>query len=238
MDSKVAIFREQFNTRLGKVEYRKVPMKYKGIIDGQEVATIYVGSEKSNSRLRIYDKKLEQIQHKGSKLEKALKCNDWVRFEGVFRNEYAHQLSGALMNLKNDDEFGNLIASTLYQKYLFMEVDNGVANVPTEYTQMLIDCVYNNSFKLRASLTRNYELARNIAYIFNGSGVMNTIYKLKEIWGMDAVMWLMEYILESVQGEFKPNEDCRSWLFHNAEDYKKFYPEFDDFIKENLIQIL
>lgn len=238
MDSKVAIFREQFNARIGKVEYRKVPMKYKGIIDGQEVGTIYVGSEKSNSRLRIYDKRFEQIQHKGNKLEKALKCNNWVRFEGVFRNEYAHQLSGALMKLKNDDEFGNLIASTIYQKYLFMEVDNGVASVPTEYTQMLIDCVNNNSFKLRASLTRNYELARNIAYIFNGSGVMNTIYKLKEIWGLDSVMWLMEYILEAIQSDFKPNEDCRYWLLHNVEDYRKYYPEFDDFIKSNLIQIL
>lgn len=234
MDSKVAIFREQFNKKLGKMEYRKVPMKFKGIISQQEVGTIYVGSEKSNSRLRIYDKRMEQITHKGNKLSVALNCSDWVRFEGVFRNEYAHQLSKELMKIKNDDEFASLIASTLYQKYLFMEVDNGVASVPTEYTQMLIDSVTNYSFKLRAALTRNYELAKNIAYIFYGSGVMNTLYKLKEIWGMDAVMYILESIIEELQDDYKPNEDCRYWLIHNKDDYKLHYPDYADFIKDNL----
>lgn len=234
MDSKIAIFREQFNQKQGKMEYRKVPMKFKGIIIQQEVGTVYVGSEKSNSRLRIYDKKIEQIEHKGNKLDKALKCNDWIRFEGVFRNEYAHQLSEVLMNIKTDDEFGNLIASTLYQKYLFMEVDNGVASVPTEYTQMLIDCVYNNSFRLRASLTRNYDLARNIAYIYYGSGVMNTLFKVNEIWGIDAVIWVLESIVERLQNNFKPNEDCRYWLIHNRDDYKVNYPDFEDFVRDNL----
>lgn len=234
MDSKIAIFREQFNQKHGKMEYRKVPMKFKGIIIQQEVGTVYVGSEKSNSRLRIYDKKVEQIQHKGNKLDKALKCNDWIRFEGVFRNEYAHQLSEALMNIKTDDEFGNLIASTLYQKYLFMKVDDGVASVPTEYTQMLIDCVYNSSFRLRASLTRNYDLARNIAYIYYGSGIMNTLFKVNEIWGVDAVIWILESIVERLQDNFKTNEDCRYWLVHNRDDYKTNYPDFEDFVTDNL----
>lgn len=238
MDSRVAVFREQYNSRLGKNEYRKVPMKYKGIIAGKDVGTIYVGSEKSNSRLRIYDKRIEQIQNKGSKFDKALQCKNWVRFEGVFRNEYAHQLSSELMKISTDDEFANLLASTLYQKYFFMQVDKGVALAPTYYTQALIDCVYNNSFKLKASLTRNYELARNISYIFNGSGVMNTFYKLKEIWGMDAVMWVFEYIIESLQDDFIPNDDCKYWLRRNRLDYQKNYQKFDDFVNENLNKLL
>lgn len=238
MDKKVAIFREQYNARIGKKEYRKVPMKFKGIITGEEVGTIYVGSEKSNSRLRVYDKKTEQISNKGNKLDKALQCKNWVRFEGVFRNEYAHQLSSALMNIQNDDEFGNLIASTIYQKYLFMQIDNGKADAPTYYAQMIIDCVYDSSFKLRASLTRNYELAKNIAYIFYGSGVMNTFYKLKEFWGMDAVMWVLEYIAEKLQDDYIPNDDCRYWIKKNKTDYLKDYPDFNKYVNDNLTKLL
>lgn len=45
--------------------------------------------------------------------EKAISTENWVRFEGVFRNEYAHQISNALMNVNNDEEYLNLIACTI-----------------------------------------------------------------------------------------------------------------------------
>lgn len=234
MDSKVALFREQKNKKTGKMEFRKVIMKYEGFLKGNEVQTLYVGSPKSNSRLRIYDKKREQIERKGSKLQKALGCENWTRFEAVMRNEYAHQLSAELMNITTDNEFANLIALTISQKYRFMEVDNGVAGNPTEYTQMLLDCISNNMFKLRTSSARNYELTRNIIYIFSGSGVMNTLYKLKAIWGIDAVVGLMEYILDRLENGFAPNDDCRYWLNNNLNDYKKQYPDFDTYMHQNI----
>lgn len=238
MDSKVAIFREQYNSRLGKMEYRRITMKYEGILVKDVVQSLYVGSVKSNSRLRVYDKRIEQIVNKGNKLDKALQCKNWIRFEGVFRNEYAHQLSSALMKIKSDGELGNLIALTLYQKYLFMYTDNGVAIAPTKYTQMLIDCVSNKNFKLRASLTRNYDLTRNITYLLDGSGIMNTLYKLQIIWGMDSVLWLLKYISEKLQDDFIPSDDCRYWLKHNLTDYQSNYPDFEKFLKENLSLLL
>lgn len=120
------------------------------------------------------------------------------------RNEYAHQLSAELMNIATDSEYANLIALTISQKYRFMEVDNGVAGNPTEYTQLLLDCLCNNKFKLRTTSTRNYELSKNIRYIFHGSGVMNTFYKLKEIWDMDAVVELMQCIIERLENVYEP----------------------------------
>lgn len=234
MDSKIAVFRQQLNEKNGKMEYRRVPMKFKGIISGQDVQTMYVGSEKSKSRLRIYDKRVEQIKHKGNKLEKAMNCNAWIRFEGVFRDEYAHQLSEALMTIKSNYEFANLIALTLYQKYLFMEVNNGVAGSPTDFTQMLIDCVFNNNFKLRAPLTRSYELARNIEYICHGSGTMTSLHKIKCIWGMDAVREVFEILADRLEYKYIPNDDCIFWLMRNTDDYRKHYPDFQDFINENL----
>lgn len=233
IDETVGLFREYINKQKNEVAYRKIPMKYEGILKAKEVPTIYIGSVLSNSQLRIYDKKLEQIQKKGAKLDKALKCNDWVRFEGVFRNEYSHQLSEELMKTQTDDEFANLIASTLSQKYRFMEVDNGVVSCSTYYTQMLIDCLNNGNFKLRASSSKNFDLARSIVYIFYGSGIMNSMYKVKELWGIDAVKGLMEYLLEELKDGFSPNDDCLFWLKKNRDDYMRNFKDFDSFLRAN-----
>lgn len=187
-------------------------------------------------KLIIYQRysTLEQIERKGSKLKKACSCKNWIRFEAVMRNEYAHQLSAELMNIATDSEYANLIALTISQKYRFMEVDNGVAGNPTEYTQLLLDCLCNNKFKLRTTSTRNYELSKNIRYIFHGSGVMNTFYKLKEIWDMDAVVELMQCIIERLENGYEPNDDCRYWLYNNLKDYKKQYPDFNTYMHDNI----
>ncbi|MBQ8490263.1 MAG: replication initiation factor domain-containing protein [Pseudobutyrivibrio sp.] len=234
MDERVAVFRKQLNELNHRVEYRKVPMKYEGRIVGEEVETIYVGSNKSNSRLRIYNKRKEQIANNGNKLEKAVKCNSWVRFEGVFRNDYAHQLSDELFKIKTDVELLELIASTLCNKYFFMNVNKGVAEKPTLYTQRILDAISNGDYRLRAPRNRSYELSKNIAYIFNGSGVMSTLYKMKKIWGIEAVNWLLCYIQELIQNKYIGNADCKYWLTNNLKDYQMYYPDFSTFVGENL----
>lgn len=232
-DGKVAVFRDYISKKTGNAEYRKVPLQYKGIAREREFPTIYMGSVQSNSELRIYDKRLEQIERGGTKYQKAIQCKNWVRFEGVFKHEYAHQITAELMKLQTDNEFVNFIALTLSQKYRFMVADDGVVSCPTEYTQMLIDCITQKNFKLRAISSRNYELTTSIAYIFSGSGVMNTLYKLKTIWGMKAVLGLIEYIIEVLENDFRPNDDCRYWLTKNQSDYRKNYSDFDTFLRDN-----
>lgn len=196
MDSRIGVFREYMSKKTGKLEYKRVAMKYSGLLKEQDVPTIYIGSMQSDSRLRIYDKKREQIEKKGTKFDKAVGCKNWIRFEGVFRHEYAHQLSEQLLKISSINDYLNLIASTLVQKFRFMTVDaNGAADVETDYTQMLLNAINNNSFQLKAPSTRNYDLARNINYIFTGSGIMNTLYKVEEIWGAEAADYLLEYIV-------------------------------------------
>lgn len=240
MHNEIAIFREYRSKKTGDFGYKRVPMMYEGILKEREVPTVYIGSVQSNSRLRIYDKRREQIERKGTKLDKAAGCKNWVRFEGIFRHDYAHQISDELLHIQSGDEYMNLIATTLAQKYRFMTVDRntGEADTNTDYTQMILDAIMNNSFQLKAPSTRNYELAQNIAYIFSGSGVMNTLYKILDIWDMDAVMCLLEYIIEDLQGGFQPNADCLSWLIRNRKDYQKNYPVFDAFMNKNVSSVL
>ena len=55
IDNKVALFREYTNKRTGKLDYQKVKISCTGFLQGEEVPTIYLGSAKSNCRLRIYN---------------------------------------------------------------------------------------------------------------------------------------------------------------------------------------
>ncbi|WP_279096418.1 replication initiation factor domain-containing protein [Lactobacillus taiwanensis] len=68
-----------------------------------EVNTIYVGSRYSDSYLRIYDKKLEQMSKKGIFHSLANRCNDWVRVEGEFKNRECHNIGAMVSNLPTDN---------------------------------------------------------------------------------------------------------------------------------------
>ena len=103
---------------------------------------------------------------------------------------------------------------------------------------MLVDCILQNNFKLKAASSRNYDLAVNIKYLFNGSGIMNTLYKVLSIWDINAVLELFDYMIEVLENDYRPNDDCRYWLSKNLSDYQKNYPDYDSFVRENLLPLL
>ena len=113
-------------------------------------------------------------------------------------------------------------------------VDNGVVDCDTEYTQMLIDCITNGSFVLRAPSSRNYELAKNLSYLFQGSGIVSTLYKVKSVWGDQAVIDTLEYLAEYVD-EWTPNDDCNRWLKVYTADYKKAHPDYMPFFRAAVV---
>ncbi len=80
MDGKIGIFKEYKRKNTGEIDYKRVLMKYEGYLKENEVPTIYIRSVQSNSRLRIYDKRREQLERKGTKLDKAVGCRKalWV----------------------------------------------------------------------------------------------------------------------------------------------------------------
>jgi len=233
IDNRIGIFREHINEKTGKVSYRKVDMQYQGFIKGKEVPTIYLGAPASMSRLRIYDKKQEQIDRNGSKLDIAQQCKDWVRFEGIFRHEYSHQLTDELLKINNDDKFSNLIACTMIQKFRLMYIDNGVVDCDTEYSQTLLDSINNKSFVLKAPSSKNYEIVKSLIHLFCGSGVISTLNKIKTIWGDDAILVVLKFI-EEYLGKWSQNDDCRYWIDRNKENYRRNHPDFDKFFNDNV----
>lgn len=231
--NKIGIFREKVNENTGEITYRRSNIKFEGYLKGEEVPTIYLGSVQSNSQMRVYDKKREQLERNGTKLKKAKSSLDWVRFEGVFKGEFAHQLSEELLRIQNDSEYANLIASTLIQKYRFMYIDNGVIDCETEYTDLLLKCITNQNFTLKSPSSRNYDIFKSMNYIFNGSGFISTLYKIKAIWGDDAISFMLKFIEEYLDG-YEPNDDCRYWLNNNLKSYEMSYSDFDDFFNDFL----
>ena len=125
----------------------------------------------------------------------------------------------------------------MIQKFRIMYIDNGVVDCDTEYSQMLLDSITNQNFALKSPSSRNYELAKSLVYLFHGSGVIPTLYKIKVVWGEDAISSLLTFI-EEYLNECEVNDDCRYWLRKNVADYQKNYPEFDMFLKESIVPIL
>lgn len=234
INNRVGVFYEYINKKSGKPDYRRNRVDINGIARGQDIATVYLGSVKSNSRMRIYDKRFEQIERKGNKLEKARNCHDWVRFELVLRHEYSHQIGEKLFTIQNDEEFADLIANSIAQKFQFFYIEDGVIDCETLYTQLLLDTMKNKNLILKAPSSKNFDLIKSIKYLYFGSGIVSTLYKIKEIFGENALSTFINTLQDYVS-EWEPNDDCRYWLYRNKEDYNTNFPDFDLFLRENLL---
>ena len=236
MDGHISVVREYINPKTNETALRICKLDYKAILNEADVSTIYIGSKKSDTFMRIYDKRLEQIEHQGRKLDKAMKTHDWIRFEAVFRRNYAHQIGEKLLEITTDAELADFIAGILLKKYSFYHICNGKVDVPTDYTQMLMDATIGN-YELKSPTSRNYDLVKQILYMLGDSGTLTTLYKIFRIWndkGLERILQIMIELLKT----FEPNADCRTWLRFHEKDYKKIFTEFDDFIKDTILPVL
>lgn len=86
-----------------------------------KVNTLYVGSRLSDGFLRIYDKKLEQINNKGVFHSLANQCNDWVRVEGKFKNRECHDM-GAMVSTLTTDKIDTYLASYIFKHWKLVSV--------------------------------------------------------------------------------------------------------------------
>ena len=80
--------------------------------DQDEGDTVYIGSEKSEMRIRIYDKAKEQGDYEGI----------WNRLEMVNRRDYARAVLDALVT--NGAEMGEIVAGILADRIAFIENDD------------------------------------------------------------------------------------------------------------------
>lgn len=192
------IYRDLENERLYIVDHRgrKSRRKYGGVMTDWRIQTFYVGSKKENSaaKLRIYDKRAEQIANNGFRLQEAQSCSSWTRFEVSYRNKYAHQISEDLLNLNTPVELAQYLASKILDRYRFVDT---YANDFTCYTKVLQGIASSNDFApLRSERPENNSLQKSTTHLLKNSSLMQNLYKVEAIWGADGIHQYLQGVLK------------------------------------------
>lgn len=182
---------------------RNAKRKISAVQNDMTTSTFYVGSRKENSRLllRVYNKKQEQIQAKGFRLEEAINCDSWVRFEASFRGNYAHQITEQLKNINNEIELSQFIASKICDKYRFTDVSTGEY---TDFTKDLLSIVGDSNYSaLRSENPKNNSLANSISHIIKGSGLYPLLFKIGQVWNEQTEVEFLEIIYQIYLNNYK-----------------------------------
>lgn len=203
--------------------------KLQGFAVGKEVPTLYVGAVSSDSQLRIYDKKLEQVQRNGSKLAWVLQFDSVVRFELTLKHDLAHNLTSLLLNINSEKELNDLILSVFLQKFYFKRAKTDKA---TKYTKMMEHALKEKQSYLLGHFNRDNDLLRLFKYMLYGSGTVSTLYKILAIWGYADLDKAIDY-LKSFVKNWNVNDNCNTWLEKHTDDTKKTFGSFTD-LKKNL----
>lgn len=192
--------------------------------DGQ-YETFYLGGKKNKSAcfLRCYDKRKEQIETGGYRYDEAIACESWVRFEVVFRHDYAHQITDMLLQQQmTPQELQRMIAKMISDKFRFYDT---TLNDTIMITDDLLDIAAGaKTATLHSVNTVDTTLQQSVRHLAQGSGLYSTLYKFYLIWGDSGEETLIRHLFEKYRGEYKPQADERkelnSWDIKHHEELK------------------
>lgn len=213
--------------RLVDKNNRKNRSKISAVVNDQRVNTIYVGSKKKNTRLlmRIYDKKLEQINkaHQASHYLIAKNCNDWIRFEASFRQNYARQIGEELSKLTTKEELSGFLFDIFCEKYRFYD------SFREEYTNLTkVMLAYADGFAdvLDSRQAQESSLEVSINYLCKGAGLMPSLAKIEAFYGQKGIKDFFEYLLEYYEMIYEIKQDTHYYIVNHTNDYqaRKKYP--------------
>lgn len=186
--------------------------------------TFYAGSKKAktDSFLRCYDKKEEQIQTHGFRYQEAEQHKSWVRFEASYRQNFAHQISDQFLQksdngnyiIQTDTELQQFIAKHISDKYCFYDI---ASDSPTTFSEDLAAIAKGIKIDaLSRPNARDNTLKQSIDYLKKYSGLFSTLYKIHEIWGEAGESEFLTHILNCYESEYKPEahkkDDIQYWL--------------------------
>lgn len=215
-----------------KLNLVKKNCKLQGFAINKEVPTCYCGAVSSDCQLKIYDKKREQIERHGSKLDYVLKYDSVIRFELALKHALAHNLTDMLLKVDNDKQLSNLILSIFLQKFYFKRARTDKA---TLYTKKMQKALKGDQEYLLGHVNADNDLLRRFQYLLYESGTISTLYKVLAVWGYDDLDEAVDYIKSFVQS-WNVNDDCRYWLQKHANDTAETFGSFADLkdqLKEN-----
>lgn len=130
-----------FNKKNDRIETDHYVGKARG------VETLYFNKRSSASHLRIYDKKIEQIENVGPYYVKANESEDWTRFELELKQSYAHRLTELLLNCTDWMAYQQILLNIFIDcfKFKYVVTENNYRN--TDFYDSICKLV-NNKEKL------------------------------------------------------------------------------------------
>lgn len=208
--------------------------KFSCITNDWNVQTITIGSKKENTpaKLKIYDKRTEQIVKSGFRLDEAKACDNWTRFEASYRSSYAHQISADLLDIgqhfdAEDEESAGIyvryLVSKILDKYRFKIVDTGEM---ASFTQVLQDLAEDGDFQaLRSERPENHTMRESTNHLCRQSGLMPLLFKVENIWGADAIDDYWQHLM-AFYGQFycdkaQTNHRLLKWLRENRSSLQR-----------------
>lgn len=200
------------------------------------VSTFYIGSRRKNvsTFLRIYDKKTEQFETNGLKLHIAKDLDSWIRFEVVFKKDYARQISEIMKKINSKEKLNELIANKILEKFCF--IDSSTHEL-TNFSHDLLK-LENNFPSLISRNSRNNALSASIMYHLKNSGLLPLFFKLQYIWGKEALTHFLVTLVNYFEAYYSPNRDIVTWLNKYGVLLKEldFYEFLDETIEIFLIK--
>lgn len=209
-----------------KVIFSKKNLNFRGFMKNGKIETIYINSPISSVNCRIYNKQLEEIELRKPDMNYALE-HRWIRFEAVFKNEYAHNLTNNLLKIQSKHELCDLIIDSWLQKFYFKKSSGQTAI----YTQKMLNAKKDGNYVLIGQIQKDNDLSKRFDYLLTDSGTISTLYKIKELWGSSALEYATRYINSYVE-DWHMNQGCSEWLKKHATDTKESFKDFADFMSQ------
>lgn len=207
--------------------------------------TVYIGSKKNNTKcfMRIYNKKLEQQNRSGYRLQDALSNDSWVRFEVSYRGDYAHIITEDLFNITTEIGLSRYIATKITDKFRFVEVNEDDEEDYCSFTEELLNLADSVSYPaLKTENPSDNSLYESIQHIICGSGLFPVLYKIGKIWGRSKEIEFLELLYAYFNDVYrlKATSDKKMivWLNKHAETlskqqfYESIYVDTDSLSEE------
>lgn len=187
--------------------------------------TIYIGSRRGNtpSFLRVYNKRMEQLEKHGFRYQEACECSSWIRFEAVYKGIYAHQISDAFLDEQNTftpDDLTCFIASKIADKYRFMDTATSkLLNFSEELVEIASGIA---SAPLSCPSPRDNSLRQSLEWLLYHSGLLITLAKVYYVYSDEpgaeskVLLWILqafhEFYLNMINSPDHTDHPIWQWL--------------------------
>lgn len=105
------VYTLKVSKKTGIVTEGKTNMQTRSLTGDDGGATLYMGANTSRKMMRVYNKMVE------TRTTPTATMQTWVRFEGVFRKEYAKQIGRVIMKLGTYDAVASYLYRVMYEEF-------------------------------------------------------------------------------------------------------------------------